>query len=69
LSKPPKVNYCPEALEIASMIEASEFDNDPNIAADIVVVRNICSFTPDIGAGANATLEPAMLETTPTATP
>ena len=69
LSKPPAVNYCPEALKIASQIEASEFDSDPNIAADIVVVRNICSFIPDIGADANATLEPVILETTPTATP
>ena len=69
LSKPPKVNYCPEALKIASEIEASEFVSDPNIAADIVVVRNICSFTPDVGSGANATLEPVTLETTPTATP
>ena len=46
----PKKSYCPEALEIASEIEASEFDSDPNIAADIVVVRNICSFTPDTDA-------------------
>jgi tetratricopeptide (TPR) repeat protein len=64
LSKPPKVNYCPEALAIASEIEASEFDSDPNIAADIVVVRNICSFAPEAPA-----TEPATLEVTPTATP
>jgi len=69
LSKPPKVNYCPEALAIASEIEASEFDSDPNIAADIVVVRNLCSFAPDIGADANATLESVILEGTPTAAP
>ncbi len=67
LSNPKGQSYCPEALEIASEIEASEFDSDPNIAADIVVVRKICSFTPDIGAG--ATLEPVILDGTPTASP
>lgn len=45
LSTPGK-NYCSEALEIAAMIEASEFISDPNIAADMVVVRAICSFSP-----------------------
>ena len=62
LSKPPKVDYCPEALKVASTIEASPYDSDPNIAADIVVVRNICS-------GANVTPEPVISLTTPTATP
>ena len=38
----PKKSYCSEALEIADIIEASEYDADPNIAADIVVVGNIC---------------------------
>jgi tetratricopeptide (TPR) repeat protein len=71
LSKPPKVNYCPEALAIASEIEASEFDNDPNIAADVTVVRTICTFapeTPEPEDEATATSEPG-LEETPTATP
>ncbi len=59
--------YCPEALDIASIIEASEFDNDPNIAADIVVVRNLCSSVPISGTA--PTLEPAMVEETPTSIP
>ena len=66
LSKPPKVNYCPEALKIASEIEASEFDNDPNIAADIVVVRNICTFATDTSVTPTTTVDPAMSEATPT---
>jgi hypothetical protein len=71
LSKPPKVNYCPEALKIASEIEASEFDSDPNIAADIVVVRNICTFAPATPTAIqeSAATEPAVLESTPTAMP
>jgi tetratricopeptide (TPR) repeat protein len=71
LSKPPKVDYCPEALDVAAEIEASEFDNDPNIAADITVVRTICSFEPELATGAvsTATAEPALTEGTPTATP
>ncbi|MDO8753510.1 MAG: tetratricopeptide repeat protein [Anaerolineales bacterium] len=40
----PKKSYCEEALAVAAEIEASEYDNDPNIAADIVVVRTICTF-------------------------
>ena len=60
----PKKNYCEEALAVAAEIEASEYDNDPNIAADIVVVRNICS---DIEAPA-ATGDPAT-GGTPTAAP
>ncbi|NOT06113.1 MAG: tetratricopeptide repeat protein [Anaerolineales bacterium] len=62
-----KKNYCSEAMDIASVIEASEFDNDPNIAADIVVVRNICNSidTPS----ATTTGEPASATGTPTATP
>ncbi len=66
LSKPPKVNYCPEALKIASEIEASEFDSDPNIAADIVVVRNICTFAPETSVTPTATVDPTMVESTPT---
>jgi len=71
LSKPPKINYCPEALKIASEIEASEFDNDPNIAADIVVVRNICTFAPATPTAIqeSAATEPAVPESTPTAMP
>jgi tetratricopeptide (TPR) repeat protein len=68
----PKKSYCEEALAIASEIEASEFDEDPNIAADVVVVRNICTFSPEAEItptqGPNAT-EPAMLEEESTATP
>jgi len=64
-------NYCARALEIVSEIEASEFDNDPNIAADIVVVRNICSNVPvsDINVDSTATVEPALPAEIPTATP
>lgn len=60
----PKKSYCPRALEVAGQIEASEFDNDPNIAADIVVVRNICSFAPE-----TPTLEPAVVDETPATVP
>jgi len=65
----PKKNYCSRALEVASEIEASDFDSDPNIAADIVVVRSLCSFAPDTGTNTVPTIEPGMLEGTPTATP
>ncbi len=60
----PKKNYCEEALAIASEIQASEFDSDPNIAADLVVVRNICTFAPE-----TATQAPPAQESTPTAMP
>jgi tetratricopeptide (TPR) repeat protein len=63
----PKKNYCDRALEIASEIAASEFDSDPNIAADVVVVRNICSNSPtDATPSTDAT---ATSEPVPTATP
>lgn len=66
LSTPSK-NYCSEALDIAAMIEASEFISDPNIAADMVVVRTICSFSPaDAASPADST---SMMEGTPTAAP
>ena len=59
-----KNDHCPKALEVAAKIEASEFDNDPNIAADIVVVRNIC---PLASEAATATIEPVI--TTPAPRP
>jgi len=68
----PKKNYCAEALALASEIEASDFDSDPNIAADIVVMRNICSFAPETAtspAQESTATEPAMLAETPTAVP
>ncbi len=66
----PKTDYCPRALEIASEIEASEFDTDPNIAADIVVVRNRCNFTSDAEKIlTDEPIEPALLEATQTAVP
>jgi tetratricopeptide (TPR) repeat protein len=68
----PKKNYCDRALAVASEIEASEFSKDPNIASDIVVVRNICSFapeTPTAAAQESTATKPAILKATPTATP
>jgi hypothetical protein len=67
----PKVNYCPQALDVAAIIERSEYIQDPNIAADMTVVRTICSFEPkttDSGSESapTATPEPAMTEPTPT---
>lgn len=59
--------YCPEALDIAAEIEASEFDNDPNIAADIVVVRNLCTFAPATETTPSA--QPVVPEATATAAP
>lgn len=69
-----KNNKCPEALEIASIIEASEYVSDPNIATDMVVVRNICR---SIETGVNiqdlvgtGTPQPETMEgITPTPTP
>ncbi len=65
----PKKSYCSKALAIASEIEASEFDNDPNIAADIVVVRNICSFSSEVGSDVSVTATSEPIDVTPTATP
>lgn len=65
----PKVNYCDRALEIADIVEASEYVSDPNIAADMVVVRNICNFdtTPASDSGeATSTPEASMQDVTPT---
>jgi tetratricopeptide (TPR) repeat protein len=61
----PKKNYCDKALVVANEIAASEFDSDPNIAADIVVVRNICTFAVETPTAT----EPAVLEGTPTVAP
>lgn len=40
----PRQNKCPQALKVAAVLEDSEFIQDPNIAADMSVVRLICSF-------------------------
>jgi tetratricopeptide (TPR) repeat protein len=59
----PKSPHCDEALAIAKIIADSDFDSDPNIAADIVVVRNLCNpnFVPP-----TPTITPTL---TPTTTP
>lgn len=66
----PKVNYCPQALEIATIVEASQYIQDPNIAADMAVVRTICAFssgTTSTGSAPAPTVEPTMMpEATPT---
>lgn len=64
----PKVNYCPQALEIASIVEASEYIADPNIAADMAVVRTICSFSPETTDSASSPT-PMVESATPEATP
>jgi len=64
-----KKNYCDVALSIAGEIEASEYDADPNIAADVTVVRTICAGVnagPSVGGDGTATPEAGMA---PTATP
>ena len=65
----PKKNYCDEAEAVASIISNSDYDdNDPNIAADIVVVRNICNSV-RTGVDLNqviATPEESMIDATPT---
>lgn len=67
----PKNNKCPEALDIAQIIESSDYDEDPNIAADIVVVRNICAGVNAAGSGVNATATPGtdIMNITPTVVP
>jgi len=66
----PKVNYCPQALEVASKIESSTYISDPNIAADMAVVRNICSFSTETtatGSDTAPTVAPELMtESTPT---
>jgi len=64
-----KKNYCPEALAVSGEIEASEFNKDPNIAADIVVVRNICSFAPATSTALAPTPPTATLASATTVTP
>jgi tetratricopeptide (TPR) repeat protein len=59
----PKQNKCPQALEVAVIIERSDYIQDPNIAADMAVVRTICAFEPET---TGATAEPVMTEPTPT---
>ncbi len=65
----PKKNYCEEALSIASIIEASEYDADPNIAADVVVVRNICAGVNAGVTGADIATATPEAEATATAMP
>lgn len=60
----PRQSYCAEALAVAAMIEASPYISDPNIAADMVVVRTICAF--DTAASAPAGIPPTA---TPTSAP
>lgn len=65
----PKVNYCPQALAIADIVETSEYIQDPNIAADMAVVRTICAFAPgttDSASSSAPVTEPAMTEPSPT---
>jgi tetratricopeptide (TPR) repeat protein len=70
-----KSPHCEEALEIAQIIADSDFDSDPNIAADIVVVRNLCdpNFVdpnpPTATPTPTLTPEPGVIEETPTASP
>jgi tetratricopeptide (TPR) repeat protein len=65
-----KVNYCPQAIEIATIVESSQYIEDPNIAADMAVVRNIClSLETGISVQdllGTPTVEPATTEPTPT---
>jgi tetratricopeptide (TPR) repeat protein len=56
-----KINRCSEALAIADIVEASEYISDPNIAADMAVVRTICN---SLAESINATPTPQ-----PTSTP
>ncbi len=67
----PKKSYCEEALAIAVEIEASEYDSDPNIAADVVVVRNICAGVNAgiTGVDATTTPETELMNGTPTVVP
>ena len=64
----PKVNYCPQALEIADIVEASQYIEDPNIAADMAVVRNICRSL-ETGVSVQDLLGTPTATAVPTATP
>lgn len=65
-----KVNYCPQALEIADLIESSQYIEDPNIAADMVVVRNICrSLEAGVSVQDLLSTPTAVPTSTPVATP
>jgi tetratricopeptide (TPR) repeat protein len=55
----PRQSYCSEALAVASIVESSPYISDPNIAADMVVVRTICSFDTDATARIGSTPTPA----------
>jgi tetratricopeptide (TPR) repeat protein len=61
----PRQSYCAEALDIARIVESSTYISDPNIAADMVVVRNICAFDAEASARAGVTPTP-MPSATPT---
>ncbi len=66
----PKKNYCPEALAVADEIAATDLDSDPNIAADIIVVRTICaSLENSASSAATPTPAPAMPAEAATPTP
>jgi tetratricopeptide (TPR) repeat protein len=68
----PKSPHCKEALEIAQIIADSDFDSDPNIAADVVVVRNLCdpNFVDTTPPTSTPTPEPTLSEgIVPTTTP
>lgn len=63
-----KSPHCAEALSVISEIQNSEFVSDPNIAADVVVVRNLCSSAPSNTIASTQTPFPT-LEVGPSATP
>jgi tetratricopeptide (TPR) repeat protein len=68
----PKNDYCPKALEVAAMIEASEFYTNPNfsnIPADIVVVRTICPLSSKVNSNVPITATLELLAVTPTTIP
>lgn len=66
----PKSPHCGEALDIVDIIASSDLDSDPNIAADIVVVRNLCdpNFVDPNPPTATPTIIPTLDATIPTST-
>jgi tetratricopeptide (TPR) repeat protein len=62
----PKNDHCAKALEVAGTIAASEFYKDPNIAADIMVVHNICPLS---SQASGSTIQPVLANGTATAAP